>query len=185
MEQNSQIVETQLTQLIEAQPTQLLETQPTQLVETQPTQLVPDDDDNGSEVVYATLVPLNRWDLGQISLTPEKDTVLVGKDPNCNVVLPDVLGVSRKHFLAPPELSLDSPQQGRTIFIEDKRYQPNIFTQNFLDLLPFLTSSCGTYVDGKKVGKDKRRILTNGNEITLGGTPEGSGDGRYLSEQFC
>ncbi|RUP49967.1 kinase-like domain-containing protein [Jimgerdemannia flammicorona] len=99
MEQNSQIVETQLTQLIEAQPTQLLETQPTQLVETQPTQLVPDDDDNGSEVVYATLVPLNRWDLGQISLTPEKDTVLVGKDPNCNVVLPDVLGVSRKHFL--------------------------------------------------------------------------------------
>ncbi|RUP45285.1 hypothetical protein BC936DRAFT_148369 [Jimgerdemannia flammicorona] len=131
---------------------------------TQPTQPVSDEnyEDNGS-VVYGRLAPLHGKDLEEILLTPEHEKYLVGKDPACNVVLPDLNGISHRHFEGD---SSDSPNQTRTIFIEDK-------------------STCGTYVRGKRIGKANKTVLSNGDEITLGGTtPDGSGNKKFLSYIF-
>jgi len=51
------------------------------------------------------------------------------------------------------------------VFLEDKRYL--LFNLICGFILYFLSSSNGTFINGEKVGRGKKRVLNNNDEIAL------------------
>ncbi|XP_030831152.1 serine/threonine-protein kinase Chk2-like [Strongylocentrotus purpuratus] len=123
-------------------------------METIPTQEVAEGDFDFAEervVVWGRLYPVGKC-FSSIDFLDTKDEYIFGRDPSCDVCYngpeisknPCYQTLSKTHF----RIFKESNDNCNFYFIEDK-------------------SSNGTFVNGEKIGKGKKQVLNNNDEIAL------------------
>jgi len=112
-----------------------------------------------NSVLWGLLIWSPKFNSEPEKLTIDTDSYTIGRSHSCNITLSlrncdrnFLSNVSREHFSIK---RVCDPLAGSQIIIED-------------------ISSNGTWVDGRKVGKGEKRVLSNGDEISLSHRTKGS-----------